>query len=279
MEQRPDIDVPSDEELTAYLDGELASDAAKLAALERQLAGSEPARLRLATLAVGGRPFRQAFDALGETAPMDRLRAGLDAALSSQRSSIVRLQQPRRRWFTPELIAASLAFLLFGGALGLAAAPSLSSWLSSTEAALDPEDAWMAAVASQISLEDGASISALTGDPAKASGDLAAVGQPLGLTLTEPAIRLPGYTFKKARLLSFGGKPIAQLLYVSATGDPLALCLSLETDDAAEPPITRDVDTIGMRYWRNKTRGLLLAGRLPQARLAELAGVVDGLKL
>lgn len=289
MDLKPDTAHPDDLLLTAYLDGELATDAGHSADIEAQLLSDEASRLRLAVLAAGGRPFRQAFAALGEQAPMDRLMAGLKVASGGRKSNVYRMRAGESRWTSPQALAASIALVLAGAGAGLVAAPQiahpLEPWLhwvglpALETAALDHDDAWMSAVASQVSLEDSNTIAELAPDPARSAGELQAVAAKLGLSLQERDIALTGYTFKKARLLSFSGKPIAQLLYVSATDGPLALCISVEKDEGKEPPITRDDGAVGMRYWRNNSRGLLLAGRIPQRRLLELAEAVDQLKL
>ena len=284
MELKPEMERPDDQELTAYLDGELQTDAAKTAVLEASLTQGRAARLRLAMLAAGGRPFRTAYDVLAELAPIDRLQAGLDNALAAHGQKVVPMRSAKRRWITPELMAASLAFLLAGTAAGVALAPRFAEWAGVPaggviSAADDPDSAWMLAVANQVGLEDQTSVASLVADPARQAIELQQVGARLGFKLDRDVIDLPGLEFKQARLLNFGGKPIVQLLYSSPGDGPVALCLSVEDDETPERPKLRQIDTINLRYWREGTRGMLLVGRIPQARLAELASTVGNRKL
>src|SRR5215204_613171 len=64
---------PSDADLVAYLDGKMAEETRE--ALRAQIASDTKLQDRLALLARGGRPFRQAFDILLDHAPRERLNA------------------------------------------------------------------------------------------------------------------------------------------------------------------------------------------------------------
>jgi len=89
-----DIRMPSDEQLTAFLDGELPQQ--EMARIEALANEDEEVAARIEFLANGSMPFREAFAPLLDEAPKDRLEAMLAAipapaaAAKTERSAITR---------------------------------------------------------------------------------------------------------------------------------------------------------------------------------------------
>ena len=114
---------PSDEQLIAYLDGELAEDERALVALA--LEGDTELRDRAARLTESAALLRAAFDEVVREPVPDRLIA---AARGETNSNVIRFGARLRRhigdrrWWIGVPVAASLAGLLVGAGLGFFAA-------------------------------------------------------------------------------------------------------------------------------------------------------------
>lgn len=201
----------TDEQLTAYLDGEANADlcAAIEAALEvdAQL-GEQLAGLDIPMAAIG-----QAYDALLDQTPqMPALPA--------------MAKHPARRGFGiwgavgvfGTGIAAGLAMAVFTG-LG------------------DPapkEPGWKAVVASYQSLYSMETFTADDVDIVEAQLQLAQVSQLIGSDLTQlPNIQ--GLSFKRAQILNFKGKPLVQLAFAREDGTPVALCIIKSNTNDSKP--------------------------------------------
>jgi hypothetical protein len=126
----PDLDTV-DEQLTAYLDGELT--ASEAASIEKQLVESEPLRLRLAEL----RRAYELLDELPETPHNQRFtRSTLelvvtDLTTSHAKNSQLQLQTASKKnwWAFPRVLALVASFLVVGGLAGLA----IRAWRTQSE--------------------------------------------------------------------------------------------------------------------------------------------------
>src|SRR5689334_11603639 len=136
MSTEPDHTPTLDEDITAWLDGEI--DDARRAALETRLATDDAARARVETLRAG-RPPAEPFDLLLDMAPVDRLVAMIDASA----------RPAPRTWSSfggLRALAAAVLLLILGGAIGF----GLSRTLAPTEVAEVP--GWRAVVADYVAL-------------------------------------------------------------------------------------------------------------------------------
>lgn len=254
----------TDEELVAYLDGELALD--RRAALEGRLAEEPALRRRLERLEDGGRPFRQAFDVLLQDAPADRLEAMLDAQPGAAARKVRR--PSRTAW-----IAAAAAILLFAAGIGLG---SLIRPLAPPPAQTVAEDTaeggedWRQAVAVYLSLYTAETLASLPDDDALRMRQLAAVSDKLGLTLTPERVALPALQFKRAQLLDYEGEALAQLAYLDPEFGPVAFCIIAEGDESEAQRTER---RLGMNivYWADRGYYFMLIGRAPAEQLRPLA--------
>src|SRR5690348_15576792 len=108
MSMQPNHTPTLDEEITAYLDGEL--DGAAAAALETRLAADAAARTRLDELRAG-RPRAEPFDLILDMAPIGRLEAMLEAAAAPAANTWSSFGGLRA-------LAAAVLLLILGGAIG-----------------------------------------------------------------------------------------------------------------------------------------------------------------
>lgn len=251
--------IPSDEALTAYLDGELPpTEAARLEAL---LETDAELAARLEFLSRASLPFAQAFDPLLSQAP----KAELEAILSRLSAAPVATPaNPGRRRFI-----GALAACLVAGVIADRAFIGLSRKL----AAPDESSEWRATVAEYIALYTPETLAGPVPSFSAQEAQLAAVEARLGLSLSPEAVALSGIDFKRAMLLQYDDKPLAQLAYLDPETGPLALCI-VRSDDGARPPVAEARKGMNVVYWSDKTHAFMLIGRAPPQRMQALAADV-----
>lgn len=259
MSMKPDHTLTLDEEITAYLDGEL--DAAARAALEERLAADAATRARLETLGTG-RPAAGPFDLLLDMAPIDRLERMLDAAE----------KPPARSWNSfggLRALAAALVLLILGGAIGF----GLSRTLAPTEVAEAP--GWRAVVADYVALYTPETFALAPADPEAYAPRLRIVGDGLGLDLAPETVALPGLDLKGAVLFSYDGKPLGQISYLSTEYGPIAFCIIRNNREDA-PLAFEERRGMNVAFWNDGGRGYLIIGAMPREDLAPLAETLAG---
>jgi anti-sigma factor RsiW len=255
-------DIDKDALLVAYLDGELEPEIHDK--VERMLGTDPSLRTRLTAIAEGRRPVRGAYDALLESAPRDRLQTLASALTNTAR--------PGHHRFRRSVLATSgvLLLLLGGGAAGyLIAKPPVSLF----EEASTDEDKWVDAVAGEMSLYDAPSMAAIQVDDSEQKAELSKLGQELNLDLSAAKVTLEGLTLKRAEPLQFQGSKLAQLLYASDKGAPVAICIMQESGGEAEREVESH-DGLTLAYWSSGSRRFLVIGAVPAERVRAIADVV-----
>ena len=194
----------TDEELTAYLDGE--ADAALRDRVELALTSDAVLAQRLQALDLPAVVLRDAFSTEALGAP--ELPAGLIPAP----------HEPR----TPLRLVAGLA-LAFG--LGVLSAYMLQSGPQPAKA-----PGWKAVVASYQSLYITDTVANAAQSPEATAEVLAGFGSGHGVDLS-PAQSVDGLEFKRAQMLGFKGKPLLQMAYLAPGGVPVAFCITRSSGD------------------------------------------------
>lgn len=261
---------PFDATLVALLDGVLPPDEAERA--RRRIAADPVLAARLDQLAAGGGRARDAFSALPPPPPE------LGAWLARQMADVPKVQPVRRRpaWFgLPALrIAAALAAMLVAGiSIGYFAGPIAGpESVEEEELAGTPEE-WREAVARYLTLYTADTLAGLPDDTALRDRQLAVLTSHLGIPLSASTVAVPDLTFKRAQIFDYEGKPLGQIAYADARGEPVALCI-LKQKLPDEGLTTEDRHGINIVYWSKAGRGYLLAGRLPREQLETMAADV-----
>jgi anti-sigma factor RsiW len=98
------------------------------------------------------------------------------------------------------------------------------------------------------------------------------LAQAVGAGLKIPDLASEGFRFKRAELLRAGDEPVAQLLYLGASGAPLAL-YAKKGEGRAEP-VFKSYGAIGGAEWAEDGIIYLLAGELDAGRLTKLAETI-----
>jgi anti-sigma factor RsiW len=261
------IGAPSDAELVAYLDGELSP--AESVRIAQRIAADAELAGRADFLRRGMRPFGEAFDPLLAQAPMDKLEALL-ASAEAQAAAGASRKNPKRRWLA--MTAAAITFAILGGVADRFVAEPLGEALSSAMPSDDSAD-WRRAVARYLALYTSETLALVPDAGAPRSGDLARVGQRLGLDLTPARVDLAGLSLKRADLYDYDGKPIAFLAYLDARSGPVALCITPGLDRPM-PPEVEHRRGMNVVYWVQAHHGFMLIGRAGVDQLRALAGTV-----
>lgn len=287
MSSAGSADHPRDEDLVAYLDGELSLPDRQL--IDQALTESADLRQRLEQLRQGDRPFRAAFDTLLEQAPMDRLMAALPASkLSASVISTSKVPPPRASNDRHSIGVAAMLLLTLGigfavgfgtssdragerEAVLLAELEEIEAELEEAEAAADAAPVvtakgWRQAVADYQMLFTTESLTPDQGGDAA----LALASERVGLPL-DPATRaVSGLQFRRAQLLAFKDKPLVQLAYLGDGGVPVAFCIIASNKPEADTQYEVR-NGLGIVHWIIGGYGLMVIGDLPEDRLTRIA--------
>lgn len=224
----------SDEELTAFLDGE--ADLVLAQDIETALKQDPVLAQRLKDLDIPLAAIRDAFS-LSTMSPPKTLT-----------STAGRLK-------FPTAIAASVLFAFGVGGLGgyvLAPMPSAPGWVDT--------------VAVYQSLYVTQTIENTKQSRSEVRDVLAGFASETGIDLA-PATDVEGLDFKRAQVLSFNNKPLIQMAYLDAEGTPFALCVIQSTGDSKSMEDSFASGIAATTWVKNGVGYLVIGGRdLEQTR-------------
>jgi len=215
-----------------------------------RLAGHDPATEILAKL---------------DSAPRERLRAQLTASVtkSTRPSWLAR----SRRWGMP--IAAALLLAIGAGAVGYLLGQSSPTLFEMGNS----EEAWLDAVANQVSLYRRESVASIPVDETMQKTELHRLSEILKLDLSQARLALPGLTLKRVELLQFENRPLAQLLYEGEHGI-VALCVMREPGGSSEREAERRAN-LNTVYWASGDYRFLLVGPVLAETMEKIADVIQ----
>lgn len=243
------MNTPSDEQLVAYLDGEIAEDYRRQ--LDAAIADDPLLNLRVQWLNRSSLPYRTAYDELAQQAPLDRLQARLDAIPSPEAPGL------SRRWF----IGAAAVTLVAGGVL---ADRLFLGW----QARQTHE--WRGLIGDYMALYGPHTLDHLPADQATQRAQLRTVDARMGLNLSPAVLKLPGAEFKRAQMLEYDGVPIAQIVYLDARHGPLALCVT-RSNSGSRPLEHESRHGMNVVYWTEREHAWMLIGHDAPPALADKA--------
>lgn len=243
----------ADELIVAYLDDEL--DAAEKSAVEDRLNRDGAFGERFEFLVSNSVSMHAAFTALLDDAPVERMKTNLPASgLTEQRAA-----SPDRRRFL------AAACLVAGAIAGGGLVRLLSSGGASSS------ENWRAVVADYMQLYSTDTLSNLSDDPAMKADQIARVASVMELPLTTQGLMISGVPFKRAQLLTFNKKPLAQIAYLDPKYGPLALCVTHSSTGKSD--FQRE-ERLGMNivFWSSADHSFMVIGRNPPEELQAIAG-------
>lgn len=262
--------IPSDEELTAFIDGELEEEhrARLLGLMER-----EPAvAARVEHLSRASLPFGEAFQPLLDTAPTAELQRMLDGMSVPPVAANAVVPLTRRRLFGA-IAASVVAGVLGDRVLVRLLGAGDSDDLADDDGGPDREHHWHGVVAQYMGLYTRETLGATTPGRDAQSAQLAALNRRLNLSLTPEAVEVAGAEFRRAQILAYDDMPLAQITYLDPRNGPLALCI------LRRPGTVRGVEQemrggLSIAYWNGPDHAALLIGRLPLPDLTAKAEAV-----
>ncbi|MBX4967377.1 anti-sigma factor family protein [Rhizobium binae] len=255
--------IPSDEDLTAFIDGELtAEEAARIEAIVKQDASVAE---RLEFLARASLPFEQAFAPLLQEAPHEKLEAMLAAIPAHKGARSASAPAATRRRFLGALAASLVAGITIDRTvIGIGRGFS----------AKDESSEWRAVVADYISLYTAETLAGPVPGRQDQAAQLASLDEKLGLSLSAEAVSLPGVDFKRALLLQYDGKPLAQIAYLDPETGPMALCI-VKSDAGPKAPDLENRKGMNVVYWSSGTHAFMLIGH---AAAHKMTAIADGVR-
>ncbi|MBB3656328.1 anti-sigma factor RsiW [Rhizobium sp. BK650] len=254
--------MPSDEELTAFIDGELGPEEA--ARIEALIEADEAVAERLEFLARASLPYKESFAPLLDVAPQAKLEAMLSAIPAARPARPAAFVT--RRGFLGAL-AASLV-------VGIAVDRAMIG-LGASFSGKDENSEWRAVVAEYISLYTPETLAGPVPARDAQAAQLASLDGNLGLQLTPEQIALPDIDFKRAQILQYDGKPLAQIAYLDPKSGPMALCI-VASDVGLKAPDIEGRKGMNVVYWSSATHAFMLIGHAPVDRMTEIADAIRG---
>ncbi|MBB4192017.1 anti-sigma factor RsiW [Rhizobium aethiopicum] len=251
--------IPSDEDLTAFIDGELTSE--ERARIEAIVKKDESVAERLDFLARASLPFEQAFAPLLSEAPREKLQAMLAAIPVHENAKPASAPAVTRRRFLGALAASLVA--------GIAIDRSVIG------IGKDENSEWRAVVADYISLYTAETLAGPVPDRQEQTAQLASLDEKLGLSLSPEAVSLPGVDFKRALLLQYEGKALAQIAYLDPETGPMALCI-VKSNAGPKAPDLENRKGMNVVFWSNATHAFMLIGYATADRMTAIADGVRG---
>ncbi|MEL6792256.1 MAG: hypothetical protein AAFP78_02295 [Pseudomonadota bacterium] len=250
----------SDTELNDYLEGRL--DAAAAERIEAMMLADPSLERRLMAMDDLSREVREAMARLPDDARIDAISAPLAAPLTSSPQVAAR---PPRRWIG--VAAAALIGLAVG-------------WSGGVFTQSNAQD-WRVEVAHYQALYTGDTLDGIDATDAEIEAQLARAAAMIGADLPKPELAaISGMELRRAQILGFADRPLAQIVYRAEGGAPIALCLT-RTGGADAAISIAEMQGLAAASWAVDGVEYLLiggddadwiAGRAAEARAA-LAGV------
>lgn len=238
----------SDEELTAWLDGELS--AQETGAIKRALAEDTDLAARLEALTLDKSTLRDAFGPLLDKAPADLCAAVAPVRLGPARSPV---------------------------ALAVAASALLAVGLGAGWALFSPPVGWQVEVAHYQALYVADTMAPVNGDPARIAAELAVAGARLGLELDADALDgFDGLTLRRAQVLGYEGQVLVQIAYTSPTGMPVAFCILQKTTPGDSGLKSEILSGLATTNWQSGRHGFLTIGGQDAERMRSFAAYLRG---
>ena len=224
--------------LRAYVDDELA--ASQREQVETQLAQQPALRAQVQALQASRLPYRSAFESDALPAMPASLRAevaSLTALASSASESESESESEsagsslfnrfdqllnRRRWLS--LGAATGAGIGLGLAASFAAGPFVSLFPSGAGFGTQESAAWVSAIANYQALYVRATVDQNVDEAARVQRlltDFAATAQ---IAVNVPDLTEAGLSFRRIQRLGYENRPLLQMIFLPAQGNPTALC-------------------------------------------------------
>lgn len=242
------MDTIPDEELVAYSDSAL--DTVRTKEIDAALKQDKSLAARLGALDFDKDAIFASFEAVADTAPLEILRSQLQ-------------DQAKRRLFSSSAGSQWLkvaAALLVGIGVG---------WGAGRLDGQDLNRNWRLAVADYQRLYTTSTLSTIASNLAIEREEVATVADKLGLPIKLEQLYLAELKFKRAQLLEFDGRLLAQFAYLDPEGIPLSFCVT-RSNRPNRPVQVNKLRGLSAASWDKNGYGFILigAGRAESLRQA-----------
>jgi anti-sigma factor RsiW len=254
----------SDDLLIAYVGGDLAP--AQGAAIDKVLAQDDVLAERAGTLKDAHSRYERAFDAV--------LAGAVGDALSTVPAFAPAPVVPRKNG----LARIGIGIAAVGVVLGALVAGFGWPWSEQDDPKATASTAiaqrWQDRALAMQSLLSRASVE--VSPQSQGNEDLVALqlGQALGGDAKLPNLKAEGFSFVRGQLLSFGDRPLVQLLYLGADKPPLALYAMRAMAGESAGPSYRELGPLAGVTWEEDGIAYLLAGKEDDVTLRRLSETI-----
>jgi anti-sigma factor RsiW len=254
----------NDETLTAFLDGEL--DDATAEQVAREVEANSDLKARLSALDLNVPLMRKEFGQLGETAPLDALRAAIktNPVPLAANANI-------KGWNRSAIAAACAACLALGVVISPITLGNIPGFKGAAgEIGTTAEKSWRQSVAEYQSLYSAETLTWNPQEPQLQDETLAKLSERVRVPLDRAKLELDKASFQRGQLLDFDGKPLVQLAYLYEGDKPFALCLVANgAKDAAPASETRK--GMPIVHWAKGGVSYMVIGKLEAGEIAAMA--------
>jgi anti-sigma factor RsiW len=233
----------TDEQLTALLDGELPAEQAR--AITDALEMDAQLAARLESLHVDFTPIKAAFDGVLGQAPE------------------IAIPEPVARGMNwrgiGNIAAATCVALVIGFTAGRQTAPA-------------PQTGWIGAVAEYQGLYTKETLDLYGAENWVV--EVAAVSQELGLDITLADLKIDGLAYIQGQILSYKDKPLAQFMFQTANGVPIAICV-IKSDKPDRKMRIETPNGLNAAVWHKGGYGFIVIGDMEETDIRNLATQVS----
>ena len=237
----------SDEQLTAYLDGEAGTDIRRQIDAARLTDSSLDARLR--SLSVDTKELKTSFDSILASAP----------AAPETVAPVAREDRGPNRAAIMSMAACAAALVFVGVVFGWYVSPGQG-------------DSWQGAAAIYHKLYVKQTLAHVIADTPRQTEELRRVSKALGRTIDLGELTgLSDLEYKRAQVLGYQGRPLVQLAFLTTDGIPVALCIMRAPNTAARGVKGDQIEGLGAASWISDGYEFIVLANTRQARLEKFA--------
>ncbi len=238
----------TDEQLTAYLDGELEYIPA--ADIERELLGNLKLEQRLKELQFDMDSAQRGFEAMLTAPKMPNLDAQFNVKSANDNFT----------WLSRNMVAASaITVMLLSSVVGYGIGTS-------------KQEGWREYVAAYQYLYITSTLSHITQNDVTSTTELERVGDAIGKRIELANLKeFDGMDYKRSQILGFEGKPLAQLTFLSKMGEPIALCIIRKPESNDLNIQSATLEGLASAYWSKGGYEYLLIGGNDEVMINEAA--------
>ncbi|MBL1407054.1 MAG: hypothetical protein COC00_013785 [Rhizobiales bacterium] len=246
----------TDEEITAYLDGEFEYTLA--AEIENAINNNPAFASRVKALSIDKQNFEKDYDGLLEKAPrapnFANKKTTLNKSFSGEFFGLSGI-------IIGKIVAVACLVLLLGAGIG-----SYSTNYSQPK--------WINYVASYQSLYSKNTLAHINQNELEATQELKRVSAAIGRDIALENLKLPDIlNYKRAQILNFRGQDLMQITYLSKSGVPIALCIMRfeTTGQKPEAPQFNTLEGMQSGYWQQGGYQFFLIGGTDDALIKILS--------